>query len=152
MRARVVLTEEEDTPSPLARGGVAAQVALKEVDKLAGERVRRPWHAPIWGKMGPWSGEQLPRPAEILRHPQASGPIAVPPPGDDEYRHFDARIQRTKRPVSPVRPVMLVIEPAQHPGRRFLDSAPPGQLGSGPSRGGWKGVHRYHPDRVVRQL
>src|SRR5215471_6375035 len=132
---RVVLTEEENAPSPMARGGSAAQVALKEVDQFAGERVGRPRNAPIGRNVSPWPGEELPWRAEVLRHPQAGSPVTVTPPRHDECRHLYALVLRPKRSVSPVGPVMLVLEPAQHPGWRFRDPPPPVPLGGGPCRG-----------------
>ena len=114
----------------------------------------RPREGGRGGHVAPRSDEQSLRALEGLEGPEGVVAVAVRPAGDDHGRARDAPVVGPQRPVSPVRGVDLLLDPAQEPRLGALDPIEPLVAPALAEHGRHRRehVHRGHVQDVVDEV
>ena len=127
IRCRLRRTAHEDRDRRFLVDAVplVAEPAREPADELGHEVDVRPGDRRRGRHVAPRPDEHAPRARHRLVGAERDVRVAVGPPGDDHRRARDPVVVGPHGPVTPVRAVVLLLEPAQEPRLGSVDPTPP---------------------------
>ena len=127
---------------------------IEEADDLVELVEVRPRRRLVGPRVDPVADDRVRRCRAAGLHPERRIDVGVVPAADVEDRNADGVVVRRQRALAPIRPVGLVTEPREEPGRGRLESRPP-VVPPGPPSERCVRRHRVHrdlADRVFAEL